>query len=122
MHRRVTEHTWIKVARQQAMLDQKCRCLYCFEHLAAATATAEHRKARSKGGSNSRENIGATCEPCNSLKGSMGEKAFIKLIKSPPRGSAIRLWLAWSRRRINLAALRACRNIALAAGIPFEDF
>jgi hypothetical protein len=52
----------------------------------------------------------------------MGEKAFIKLIKSPPRGSPIRLWLAWSRRRINLAALRACRNIARAAGIPFEDF
>lgn len=122
MHRRVSEHTWIKVARQQAMLDQKCLCLYCYERLADATATAEHRKARSKGGSNATENIGASCEPCNSLKGSMGEKAFIKLIKSPPRGSPIRLWLAWSRRRLNLATLRACRNIARAAGVPFEEF
>jgi 5-methylcytosine-specific restriction endonuclease McrA len=122
MHKKVSDRTWLKIARQNALVEQKSRCLYCHDPLRATTATAEHRKARSKGGTNAPENIGASCRPCNQLKGSMGEKAFLKLVKSPPKGSPIALWLPWSRRRVNLAALRACRNIARAAGLHFDDF
>ncbi len=122
MRRRVKDHTWLKIARQDALKEQHGRCLYCHDPLRVTTATAEHRKARSKGGSDRADNIGASCQPCNSLKGSMGEKAFVKLIKSPPPGSSLPVLLAWSRRRINVATLRACRNIARAAGLPFDEF
>lgn len=122
MARRVKDHTWVKIARQNALQAQKGRCLYCYDSLRISKATAEHRLARSKGGSDDPSNIGASCQPCNSLKGSMGEKAFVKLVKAPPKGSPLPLLMAWSRRRINLACLRACRNIARAFGVPYDEF
>ena len=122
MHRRVKDHTWVKIARQNALQEQKGLCLYCYDGLRVSTATAEHRLARSKGGTDAPKNIAATCQPCNSLKGSMGEKAFLKMVKSPPKGSPLPLLMAWSRRRINLAGLRACRNIARAFGLQYDDY
>jgi hypothetical protein len=117
----VRERTWVKIARQDALKQQKSRCLYCYDPLAARTATAEHRKAKSRGGSDTTDNIGASCQPCNALKGSAGEKAFINSIKNPKSGGPIAYWLAWNRRRINLAEMRACRNILRYVGHPEGD-
>jgi 5-methylcytosine-specific restriction endonuclease McrA len=117
----VAKHTWVKIARQDAMKDQGGRCLYCFERLSYKSATAEHRKARSSGGTDAKVNIGATCQPCNSLKGRMGEKGFLKRLKSPAHGDGIEWWMAWSRRRINLAAVRARTRIIRFAGLRDVD-
>lgn len=122
MHHRVKDHTWLKIAREDALREQRGRCRYCFEPLAYRTATAEHRKPRSAGGGNGRDNIAASCQPCNSLKGSLGERAFVRDIKAPPTGSPVRLWLAWSRRRVNLATMRACRGILRSAGLDDSEF
>lgn len=117
----VAKHTWVKIARQAAMKDQGGRCLYCFERLSFRSATAEHRKARSQGGTDEKTNIGATCQPCNSLKGKMPEKTFLKRLKSPARGDGVAWWMAWSRRRINLATVRTRTRIIRFAGLQDVD-
>lgn len=120
MRERVKSSTWMKVARQEALSAQGGRCLYCYEPLTVHSVTAEHRKARAKGGGDRAANIAASCVACNTLKGDMGEKAFLSAIKEPRPGAPVAFWLAWSRRRINLAAARACRNILRSVGRDVE--
>jgi 5-methylcytosine-specific restriction endonuclease McrA len=111
------EHSWLKVARSTALAEQRGRCHYCFDRLHARNVTADHRKARSRGGSSLSSNIVAACQPCNFLKGAMGDKAFKNAIKAPGPGRGIEWHLAWSRRRINLAAMRARKRIIVYAGL-----
>lgn len=97
------DRAFIKIYREDALIEQHKKCCYCHEPLTFKTVTAEHKTAKSKNGSNARKNIAASCEPCNSIKGSMSDAEFKKVIKSFPTGRHFRFLLAWSRRRINLA-------------------
>jgi 5-methylcytosine-specific restriction endonuclease McrA len=113
---RVSESAWTKVYRTEALAEQGNGCAYCFAPLTAKCATADHKKARSKGGTTEKENIKAACAPCNTAKGSNSEAAFKRRIKNPEPGDSILIWLAWSRRRIWLATRRACKRIAESVG------
>lgn len=105
-----------KVSREAARAEQNNICLYCHEPLTARTATREHRLARKNGGTDHQSNIGATCEPCNKLKGHLPEGKFKNAIKHPKNGDPLSVWMAWSRRRLNLAVERTERNIGRAMG------
>ena len=112
------ERQYITAGRADAARRQADCCKYCFEPFNVSAATADHRQARNKGGSNLSHNIDAVCASCNLLKGSMTPGAFAKIIKRPPPGSELGLLMAWSRRRLWLATHRACRNILRAVGRP----
>lgn len=112
---RVSEHAWVRLFRAEAVTTQEATCAYCYCPITMRTATADHIKARKLGGVTGRENISAACIDCNVLKGHKTPNAFKKLIKSPQPGCDIRIWMAWSRRRIFLATDRSCNRILRAA-------
>lgn len=72
-----------RVLKLQALEDQGGECLYCFLPLDPAEATAEHRKARKRGGQDTARNIGASCEDCNRTKGHLSERVFLRAIRRP---------------------------------------
>lgn len=112
------ERQYIANGRANAATRQAGCCKYCFEPFNVSPATADHRTARSKGGSNLPHNIDAVCEACNTLKGDMSAGAYSKAIKQPSSGASLDLQLAHSRRRLWLKTHRACRNILRFVGLP----
>lgn len=110
------DHAFNKAQRAAAVTEQGGVCLYCRRPINSRTATREHRVARKNGGTDQKANIGASCEPCNRLKGHMSEAAFKSRIKHPAHGDDIEAWLAWSRRRVNLAVERMGKHLARATG------
>jgi 5-methylcytosine-specific restriction endonuclease McrA len=102
---------WVRVARTEALTKQKGRCLYCKSPLHCGEATADHKKARSRGGANSKENIAAACSSCNRTKADMYEAKFWSKIvgKKPPKKSD--LMIIWATRRIWERTHRACKRI-----------
>jgi hypothetical protein len=102
---------WVRMYRVEAWIEQGGKCAYCHQPIARAAATADHVEAIIDGGSTTRKNIKAACLPCNQTKGHLSAGAFLKLIKDPPTGGNIHLWLAWSRRRIGLRVERAVTRI-----------
>lgn len=103
-----------RVTREEARTEQHSQCFYCYEPITFKTATADHVVPRKAGGTNAKQNIVACCEPCNAAKGSMSKAAFVKLIKSFPKGLSYAIILTWSRRRINLALNRLEKNVTEA--------
>lgn len=121
-HRRIPrtslDAAFARVSREKARVEQNSLCLYCHCRLTAKTATREHRTARFNGGTDAQANIGASCESCNKTKGHLSEGEFKNRIKRPKPGDNIHFWLAWSRRRINLAVDRMDRRVARYVGRP----
>lgn len=109
---RVSDQAWLRAFRSDAATEQLGLCLYCTVPLTAETLTGDHLVPRSRGGQTTRENIGASCEGCNRAKGDLPAGQFHNLIRRMPApGSPLRLWMAWSRRRIWVRTHRACRHI-----------
>lgn len=103
-----------RVYREDLLREQGMRCAYCYEPLGLADVTFDHVKARSRGGHDGKDNGAASCRNCNQIKGSRTVPAFKKAVKHPQTWAERMIWL---RRRLNLATMRACRNILRAAGI-----
>lgn len=106
---KLNDHRWLRVKRDRALIMQDGRCLYCRTHLSRQNATADHRQAKSRGGTDSSQ-IDATCKFCNSAKGTMSSSAFKKLL----RGDGCLSWpanLCRSSRRVNLEGDRAVKRI-----------
>lgn len=116
-HRSKLEMQKMKEGREVAWKQQKKCCKYCYTPLERHEVTADHRIAKSKGGSNLAFNIDALCEPCNVAKDDMNPGVFLREIKNPTPGGSFLLHLAWSRRRVSLKMHRAVRNIGRAAGV-----
>lgn len=114
--RRFEAHV-LKGHRIEALKEQGGCCRYCFAPLTVKQSTADHKHPRKAGGTNARRNIVAACGDCNTTKGSMPVLAFTRAIKNPPAGASFCMWMAWSRRRVWLAAHRASRNIRYAVGL-----
>lgn len=108
----VREHYWVRAYRADAATKQGGRCCYCRSVLTCDTITAEHVVPLSRGGKRSdRSNIKASCLACNKAKGAQTEGAFIRLIKHPCVEDGLDIRRAWMRRRIALAADRACTKL-----------
>lgn len=101
--------------REDARRDQKSYCFYCDELLTAKSCTADHVQARAVFGLDHRNNIVAACGPCNSLKGSMPARKFLRRLDKPIHGDSINFWLAWSRKRINRRLRLMERRLGVAA-------
>lgn len=98
---RKIERAFFKAIREDALRDQKGRCMYCKSPLSLNRATADHLKPQCRGGGNHRENIVAACSSCNRTKGKLSEGQFFKLIKRDfPKGQRPEVIAIWATRRI----------------------
>lgn len=103
---------WLRVMRQDALSEQRGRCIYCKAPLSLRNATADHLKPRCRGGTYAKENIVAACGPCNRAKGSLSEGQFFKMIRRDlPSGQPPAIIAIWASRRIWRRAHRACERI-----------
>ena len=96
------DRAFIRVYREEARTKQDNKCRYCRERLTAKTCTADHYQPRKAFGNDGRSNIVAACEPCNKAKGHMPPKIFEERIQRPQHGDPYPIWIAWSRRNINI--------------------
>lgn len=120
------EPLWIlKLERHEAWLRQGKRCAYCFGELTLEQVTADHVVPRIRGGTTMGGNIVAACRDCNYAKGHLSKQQFVKLLKSRerlvskrPLRRPLTLDLCRAKRRINLAADRACKRIRAYVGLP----
>lgn len=108
-----------KMYRDEALVAQDMCCRYCRDPLTYRTSTVEHRVPRSRHGDSRRENIAASCQPCNLAKGAMTDEEFMSLLQSEPVGRSKAIRACWRRRDENLgkevAAKRAERVVAYPA-------
>lgn len=111
------EHARKVALRADILLEQGKRCVYCFEPLTHSTATLDHIVPQSLKGPTERENSTVACRDCNMAKGSLSAAIFRKLIKRPPPGAPLSIWMAFARRRIWLAEFRASNRIRAAVGL-----
>lgn len=112
------EKAFMKAYRAEAVREQNHRCCYCFDPITPSTATADHVKPQSKGGRHGKGNIAASCQLCNSLKGSMDVREFERIISGAfPTGRRLSWQLAWARRRINRAAMASERRLYRMFGL-----
>lgn len=111
------ERLWRRVHRDDAWRAQGRRCKYCREPLKAEAVTADHKLARRNGGITSAANIIAACQPCNTAKGSLPERAFQKAIRAPTHEHRMAIWVASFRRRIWVRCEMAQRRILKVVGL-----
>lgn len=111
------DKAFMKAYRAEAVKEQDNRCAYCYDPIVPSNATADHILAQSKGGRHHRENIAACCRLCNSLKGSMSVKEFVKIISTFPTGRRLSWQMAWMRRKFNRTVMQVERRLSRAFGM-----
>jgi 5-methylcytosine-specific restriction endonuclease McrA len=102
---------FLKVYRDDALVDQDMKCRYCRDNMTFASSTIEHRTPRSRLGDGRRSNISASCRPCNLAKGDMTDPEFMALLQAEPVGRPNSVRACWRRRQANLS-----REIAASRG------
>jgi len=107
----VKNRTWLEVFRVESWSAQGSRCRYCRDRLTRGEATTEHLLAKSRGGTDARHNIAASCQPCNSAKGAMSEHAFKRLVKGCSGHAPFAIRMAALRLRLNLRIEMACARV-----------
>lgn len=103
---------WVRAARVEAWTQQGGLCCFCRSVLTRALVTADHRRPRSKGGTDDPRNIQAACAFCNKAKGNMSDSAFLNLLKRRPPGLPPLILFCSIVRAINLRVERAVNRIA----------
>ncbi len=124
MHYRVNSYqmgrldkAFIRAHRVDSLTQQASCCKYCYEPLTVRTATADHKKAKARGGNNSRTNIVAACNDCNSLKGSLSTQEFMDKIFA---GDNLNFLLIRFRRTLWRRTHLARKRISRAAGLVYS--
>lgn len=115
----VSNQSWIRVTKITALSDQQNKCKYCRDPLTVTTTTADHVIPRKENGQDTKDNIVASCGPCNIAKGSMSYKKFMGYVTATeiPRVYFMGIKMAWARRRINMAVERSQRKILRMVGV-----
>lgn len=113
---------WRRVWREDALVRQDNRCCWCQRRLEREEATAEHLKARSRGGRDEAGNIGAAHRECNMARGSIGPQVFTPILKGiepiPMEFDSERRWaiyLMGVSYRFNRRVDLACKRILAVA-------
>ena len=107
--RGVRDRMWRKIAREEAWKKQEHKCIYCRTPLKRSELTSEHRHAVSEGGTD-HKNIDAACAMCNSIRGNIPVKKFMRMMT----GGIDAPWhvqVQAAVRRLNLETERACKRI-----------
>jgi 5-methylcytosine-specific restriction endonuclease McrA len=104
---------WLRAYKLDALVEQKYRCAYCKGPLNAQTVTADHRWSRAKRGGTTKDNIAASCAPCNVAKGSMSHVEVYRILKkkTPPSGASNGILIMWAAHRIWKRTIKACERI-----------
>ena len=113
------ESMWRRVHRHDAWIAQgkRCkRCKWCDSPLPKEKTTADHKMAFKNGGTTCADNIYAACQPCNLAKGHLPEKSFKRAIRHPESEHRMAIWLAWSRRTIEMRTQVAEKRILALVG------
>lgn len=113
---RKLDAAFARADREAALRKQNGRCKYCLCQLSYKTATRDHVVSRATGGLDHRNNIVAACLRCNSLKGSMPVKTFVRMITFPETGEPMAFRMVWFDRRLNRALDEMERNVLRAVG------
>ncbi|MFE1145218.1 HNH endonuclease [Streptomyces rochei] len=67
--RRAVRHSSKGITLQELWHKFNGICQGCHRHISIEEATRDHKRPRSKGGSNKRKNIQLMCHLCNQIKG-----------------------------------------------------
>ncbi len=110
------DQAFLRAHRIDAASEQHNRCEYCRIPFIYRPATADHIVAQKHSGTDERNNIIASCEPCNQTKGDMPIMLFRRKIEQPKYGEPIRFLIIWSARRMNLRIERMQSILARATG------
>lgn len=117
-HKHIRANAFKRMYRHEALCKQRGRCCFCKDKVSHAKVTAEHTMPRARGGLTVRENIRASCAPCNVAKGKMSDSLFRQIIKGHEMPFPVGpLTMAWVRYRINNCVLKAERRIYRAVGV-----
>ncbi|WP_166096850.1 HNH endonuclease [Rhizobium flavescens] len=114
---RKLDSAFARADREAALRKQDGRCKYCLCQLTYKTVTRDHVISRAAGGLDHRNNIVASCARCNSVKGRMPVKLFVRMITSPEPGEPMVFRMIWFDRRLNHALDEMERNVFRAVGI-----
>jgi methionyl-tRNA synthetase len=111
------DRAFIRIYKEDALRENDMECSYCFRKMRYRESTVEHKISKANGGSNHRDNIGASCERCNSRKGKSNHKDFIKEINKPKIQpfSDLNFISLWIDRRINRAVNDSIERIRKVA-------
>lgn len=110
------DRAFMRAWRDDARKDQDGECAYCCDRISTSGATADHVIARATYGKDQRNNIVASCQPCNRLKGHMQVAIFKRMIESPRPGEPIEFRLVNARLRINRALKKFDKTVRRAIG------
>lgn len=113
---RKLDSAFARADREAALRKQDGRCKYCLCKLNYKNVTRDHVIARAAGGLDHRDNIVASCLPCNRLKAKMSVKLFLRMITFPQSGEPIAYRMVWVDRRLNAALDEMERNVFRATG------
>src|SRR5262245_50230080 len=107
-----TERMFKRAYKSDAVVNQRFRCVYCFERMTMQAATAEHAVPRSRGGTTDRKNIKGACSACNLAKGNGSEAWMRRVLNGPdiPLDDKL-MTAAYIRFRINRRADKAEKRI-----------
>lgn len=64
------------IIRSRLISEQKHECYYCHKYISHKMATIDHKQPLVRGGSDTKENMVASCSVCNTTKGAMNEVEF----------------------------------------------
>lgn len=70
-----------ELRRLSLFREYRGRCFYCETKMRFKDASADHVRPKSKGGSDSNENLVLCCEYCNRAKGTKSLKQFLELLQ-----------------------------------------
>ncbi len=89
---------FMKMYKDEALRDNKMKCIYCRDILTYTSSTIEHKISKRNGGTDAKRNIQASCKNCNNTKGQLNHHEFIKIIhnKNPPTDlNHIKVWISY---------------------------
>lgn len=117
---------FLKVNRQDAATKQNNFCFFCTEPLNKNNISADHYLPKSKGGTDNKKNIKASCIECNQTKGSLSAGEFKKYIRNPAEycrydNKRFYIHMAWSRRKIWLKYHRTTKNLGKHFGVDIPQ-
>lgn len=106
------DRAFLRMYKEDSLREQGGRCVYCLDQMTYKASTTEHKIPKSKGGSNKKDNIGASCQRCNRDKGALIHKDYVTILSLsiPSIGNPIRTSI-WIKRRLNLAIEKSVKKL-----------
>jgi len=102
-------HMWkdYKIIKSSLLKQQKGLCYYCDKRITTKGSHIDHIKPVCKNGTNEYKNLALACPRCNSHKGSLMLRTFLKKLSVTKDDGTYRYWRKWRGKDRERAVLRA---------------